>query len=168
MAKDRPRRECPGCGLEMPRSDRVTYDGYFNCSPECWVLFEEVLAGVSADPAYHPVHQLVIDAYAAQHAGGKHPDRSVLVHLVGLYAAFELRMPFVEIPTLLKRLATQTANWPHLRQPVLPAPLTVLEMATADCAQDGVSLAATWANAVWNSWAEQHDVIARFVREHGA
>ena len=34
-------RTCPGCGLEMPRSER-SYDRKFNASAECWSLFEEV------------------------------------------------------------------------------------------------------------------------------
>jgi hypothetical protein len=151
----------------MPRSEKVSYDGYFNSSPECWVLFEEILAGASGDPQYQPVHQLIIDAYAAQHAGGKHPDRSVIVHLAGLYAAFELKMPFAQIPPLLKRLATAAAAWPHLVPPEFPAPLTVLELATADGAAEGVPMAGTWAQAVWNSWAEQHETVARFVQENG-
>ncbi len=35
-------RSCPGCGVEMPLSDRA-YDRKFQASAECWSLYEEVL-----------------------------------------------------------------------------------------------------------------------------
>jgi len=167
MPARKPNRTCPGCGLQMPKSEKVTYDGYFNCSPECWVIFEEVLAGASGDPAYQPVRQLLIDAYAAQHAGGNHPDRSVVVHLAGLHAAFDLEMPPQQVVSMLKRLATTVTSWPRLRPPEFPAPLTILEVAVTE-GSGGVEQISSWASAVWNSWAEQHPVISRLVRENGS
>jgi hypothetical protein len=167
MTAMKPKRECPGCGLLMPLSSKVTYDGYFNSSPECWVVFEEVLAVASSNPEYAPVYQLIIDAYAAQHAGGKHPERSVLVHLAGLYAAFDLGVPHAEVPTLLQRLAAQNRVWPRLKPPDPPSPLTVLELALAEGSAEFLTRAGTWANSVWNSWAEQHDQVAKFVNSHG-
>jgi hypothetical protein len=152
----------------MPQSEKVTYDGYFNCSPECWVLFEEVLAVSSGDPEkYAPVHQLTIDAYAAQHAGGRHPDRSVLVHLAGLHAAFELQMPWADVPAMLKQLAVRVPAWPHLVPPEFPSPLTILEVALAEGPADHVARVGSWANSVWHSWADQHDTVARLVKAHG-
>ncbi len=167
MVAMKPKRECPGCGLQMPYSDKVTYDGYFNSSPECWVVFEEVLAVASSNTAYAPVYQLIVDAYAAQHAGGKHPDRSVLVHLAGLYAAFDLEVPYNEIPPLLQRLAAQNTKWPRMRPPEFPSPLTILELALAEGSADFVTRAGTWANSVWNSWAEHHGRVATFVNNAG-
>jgi Family of unknown function (DUF5946) len=167
MVSMKTKRECPGCGLTMPLSEKVTYDGYFNSSPECWVVFEEVLAVASSNTAYGPVYQLIIDAYAAQHPGGKHPDRSVLVHLAGLYAAFELKVPFSEIPPLLQRLAAQNTKWPHLEPPDPPSPLNVLELALAEGSADFLTRAGTWASSVWNSWAEQHERVSRFVNNAG-
>ena len=161
------RRECPGCGLLMPKSDKVTYDGYFHCSPECWVIFEEVLATSAGNPAvYGPVHQLTIDAYAAQHAGGRHPDRSVVVHLAGLYVAFDLEIPFADVPLVLQRLAARVRTWPHLKPPEFPSPLTIIEVALAEGSADHVTRAGTWAYSVWNSWVDHHGEIARLVSSH--
>jgi hypothetical protein len=151
----------------MPLSDKVTYDGYFNSSPECWVVFEEVLAVASSNPEYAPVYQLIIDAYAAQHAGGKHPDRSVLVHLAGLYANFDLQVPYADIPTLLQRLSAQNRSWPRLEPPEFPSPLTILELALAEGSADFITRAGTWSFSVWNSWAEQHEFVAKFVNSYG-
>ena len=161
-------RECPGCGLRMPLSDKVAYDGYFYCSPECWVIFEEILAGASGDPDYYPVRQLMVDAYAVQHAGGKHPNQSVILHLAGLYAAVDLQMPPDDVLPMLKRLNARVTRWPRLARPALPAPLTVLEIAVAEGAEEGVNRTTTWASAVWNSWSEHHEFVARLVREYGS
>ena len=39
-------------------------------------LFEEVLAAEFQNPVlFRQIHQLTVDTYAVQHAGGQHPDR---------------------------------------------------------------------------------------------
>ena len=61
-------RICPGCGLEMPLAYRV-YECNFNSSPECWSVFEEVLAAEFQNAVlFGQVHQLTVDTYAVQHA----------------------------------------------------------------------------------------------------
>ena len=64
-------RTCPGCGVEMPLSE-WSYDRKFNASAECWSLFEEVLAAEFQNAVlFGQVHQLTVDTYAVQHAGGR-------------------------------------------------------------------------------------------------
>ncbi len=70
---------CPGCGLRMPASENASYAGYFNTSAECWSVFTEVLGAEYSNPfIFGKVHQLTVDTYAIQHAGGAHPDKSFL------------------------------------------------------------------------------------------
>jgi hypothetical protein len=152
----------------MPASEKVTYDGYFNCSPECWVVFEEVLGGASSNPAvFGEVHQMTIDAYAAQHAGGAHPDKSVVVHLVGLHATFVMGIPHLQVAPRLQRLAGRVQEWPHFRPPLVPAPLTILDVAMAETPAEHLQRVKLWAEEVWNSWADHHGAVARFVAAHG-
>ena len=76
---------CPGCGLELAAGTQG-YERKFNASAECWSVFEEVLAKeFQSAPLFGQVHQLTVDAFAVQHAGGRHPDKSVCIHLVGLH-----------------------------------------------------------------------------------
>ena len=80
-----PQREvpCPGCGLRMPASENASYDGYYNTSGECWSVFTEVLGAEYDNPfIFGKAHQLTVDTYAIQHAGGEHPDKSVMIHLL--------------------------------------------------------------------------------------
>src|SRR5260370_6277984 len=118
----------------MPLTDRG-YDRQFHASAECWSLFEEVLAAEFQNPIlFRQVHQLTVDTYAVQHAGGRHPDKSVCVHLVGLHLVLEKDVAPAEVPPRLQRLARQ-ASWPHLDPPLERAPLTGRAVALPDSAQ---------------------------------
>lgn len=153
-------RGCPGCGLELPRSHR-TYDGYFNTSPECWSVFEEVLgAEYQNAPLFGQVHQLTVDAYAVQHAGGPHPDKSVCVHLVGLHLALERGIAPVHVPPYLQRLASHVRSWPHFPAPPSRGPLTVFDVAMAESPLQHAERSRAWARQVWSDWARHHEEIA--------
>ena len=57
----------------MPEDPAANYRAYFNASPECWSVFTEVLGSeFSSALLFGQVHQLTVDTYAVQHAGGKH------------------------------------------------------------------------------------------------
>src|ERR1700730_9277266 len=121
-------RTCPGCGLEMPLGDR-SYDRKFHASAECWSVFEEVLAAEFQSPAlFGQAHQLTVDTYAVQHAGGRHPDKSVCIHLVALHLVLEGGVAPLEVPGQLQRLARRS-TWPHLDPPAERASLTVRDVA---------------------------------------
>src|SRR5678809_1305748 len=105
---------CPGCGLSMPAHNTAPPRSYYNTSPECWDLYTEVLGTEYSNAfLFGQIHQLTVDTYAVQHAGEPHPDKSVNVHLCGLYLGLVkgIRSPY--IPPLLQRLATETKVWPH-------------------------------------------------------
>jgi len=159
---------CPGCGLRMPvRQASTTSRGYYNVSDECWDLYTEVLGTEYSNAVlFGQVHQLTVDTYAVQHAGGPHPDKSLAVHLFGLYLALQkdIRSPY--IPPLLQRLATAIEVWPHYEPPTKTTPLTVFDVAFCDSTEDHIRVVKEWARAVWESWSEYHPEIARLVASH--
>ncbi|MDP9360807.1 MAG: DUF5946 family protein [Acidobacteriota bacterium] len=156
---------CPGCGVAMPASKRATYDGYFNASPECWSVFTEVIgAEFSNAVLFGQVHQLTVDAYAVQHAGGPHPDKSVAVHLSGLHLVIERGIPPTSVPPYLQQLATRVREWPHFDPPPVDTwRATIFDVATAD---DHVAAVREWSAGVWRGWSAQHEAIAQFVAAH--
>lgn len=158
------RKPCPGCGLEMPPTDRG-YDRKFHASAECWSLFEEVLAAEFQNPIlFRQVHQLTVDTYAVAHAGGRHPDKSVCVHLVGLHLVLEQGVAPAEVPPRLQRLARR-ASWPHLDPPLERAPFTVRDVALADLSHTHALRVRSWAEQVWRIWRPHHG-IARDLAEN--
>jgi len=156
---------CPGCGLRMPaRTTTTTSRGYYNVSDECWELYTEVLGSEYSNAVlFGQVHQLTVDSYAVQHAGGPHPDKSLDVHLFGLYLALEkgIRSPY--IPPLLQRLATVMEVWPHYEPPTKRVALTVFDVAFCDSTEDHIRVVKDWSRAVWESWSEYHTEVARLV-----
>src|SRR5262245_60657373 len=146
-----PTSTCPGCGLEMPRSERG-YDRKIHASDECWSLFEEVLAVEFQNAVlFGQVHQLTVDTYAVQHAGGQHPDKSVCIHLVGLYLVLDRGVAPVKVPPILQHVATRT-SWPHLEPPDVRPSLTVYDVAIAETPEMHASRVREWATQTWRAW----------------
>lgn len=153
-------RVCPGCGLAMPAGDRV-YDGGYHASPECWSVFGEVLATEFQNAVlFGQIHQLTVDTYAVQHAGGEHRDKSVCVHLVGLHLVFERAVAPVEVPRHLQRLADAVTAWPHLSPPTDRGPLTVFDVAMAESMREHASRVREWATQLWSVWSQHHPAVA--------
>jgi hypothetical protein len=135
-----------------------SYDRKFHASAECWSLFEQLIAAEFQNAVlFGQVHQLTVDAYAVQHAGGRHPDKSVCIHLVGLYLVLERRVKPVEVPPLLQRVARRT-SWPHLAPPEQTGLLTVRDVALADSAQTHAVRVREWAEGVWGAWSPHLEV----------
>lgn len=158
---------CPGCRAEFSRDESALYDGYFHTLPECWAVFTRVLGAEYSDPGlFGRVHQLTVDAYAVQHAGGPHPDKSVAVHLAGLHLVLEQGNAPPAVPPLLQRLAARVAEWPHFVPPERSGALTVADVASAGSPDEHAVAARAWAEAVWGAWEAHHEAVAAFVAAH--
>jgi len=157
---------CPGCGLSMPARN-TTARSYYNTSAECWDLYTEVLGTEYSNAfLFGQVHQLTVDAYAVQHAGPPHPDKSLNVHLVGLYLSLEkgIRSPYV--PPLLQSLVAAVEVWPHYEPPAQRSSLTVFDVALCDSDECHMRVVREWSRSVWDCWAEHHATVASFVAHH--
>lgn len=154
---------CPGCGLEAPASG-LAYDRKFHASAECWALFEQAIAAEFQNAVlFGRAHQMTVDAYAVQHAGGRHPDKSVCIHLAGLCLAFDRAVAPVHVPKWRQRIAAATTDWPHLEPPPRrDGARTVRDVATASDPEAHVAAARAWASEVWEAW-RQHHAAARLL-----
>ena len=159
--------ECPGCGLRMPVKETATTHRYFNTSPECWDLYMEVLAIEYADPPlFGRVHQLTVDSYAAQHPGGSHPDKSVDVHLCGLYLSLVRSTDSASISPLRQRLIDSVEEWPHFPPPSDLGPMTVFDIALTGSVNEHAEVVQRWARSVWQAWSPHHASIAEMAVRH--
>ena len=158
---------CPGCRLQMPVDDRSVYDGYYNCSSECWEIYGELLGQQFSNAViFGHVHQMTVDSYALQHAGGPHPNKSIAIHLAGLYASFELGVHQMQIPRLLQRLADTINHWPEYSPPHSCGPLKAFEVALADDPLEHIARVKKWSSFVWAAWSAHHDSIAELVEPY--
>jgi hypothetical protein len=152
--------------MTMPRNPALAYAGYYNCSAECWDIYAEVLGREFSTPyIYGNAHQMTVDCYAVQHAGGPHPDKSVAVHLIGLYLALAHNIPSPELPAHLQRMAASVTDWPHFPPPPPDRTVTVLDVALAADAVEHVRLVREWGTVTWSAWSHYHSEIIIFARQ---
>jgi hypothetical protein len=158
---------CPGCGAKLPITETAHYDGYYNTSPECWQLYTEVLgAEYGSALLFGQVHQLTVDAYAVQHAGGRHPDKSVDIHLAGLYLVLERGLKPPGVPQYLQRLSDSVGAWPHFPPPTFSGPMTIRDIASVTSPSRHIELVRTWSLAVWKAWSGYHAEVAKLAQRY--
>jgi hypothetical protein len=158
---------CPGCGLEMPRREMLTEHGYYNATPECWSVYTEVLgAEYSNAVVFGQIHQRTVDSYAVQHAGGAHPDKSVDIHLAGLYLVIDRGCASPLVPRQLQRLASSVLEWPHFSPPERRADRTIFDVALAGSPQEHAEVVRQWSAEVWKTWSDHHTAVSELVGRH--
>jgi hypothetical protein len=105
-------------------------------------------------------HRLTVDSYAAQHPGvpERRTAQSAHVHLAGLYLVLERGIdPPLVAKTLQKLADGRVHDW--LDPPPLRTAIGLPEaLAAAGTERYGETVQA-WAKAVWNAWADYHDLI---------
>lgn len=160
-------RLCPGCGLRMPHRPDATNDSYYNASPECWGVYTEVLgAEYTHAVIFGQVHQLTVDTYAVQHAGGPHPDKSIDIHLAGLHLTLVRGIRPPNVPPMLQRIASVNTEWPHFAPPDAAWTTTVFDVALgAGEFEEHIRAVRAWSSEVWHAWSGHHASIAAFVEK---
>jgi hypothetical protein len=158
MSEDSAESRCPGCGLTMTAGHALPYLGYFNASDECWSLFTEVIGREFSNAVlFGQVHHLTVEAYAVQHPGGRHRDKSIDIHLAGLYLMMERDIPPSAVAPYMQKLAERVRDWPHLDAPGPDAwTQTIFDVAMAD---DHAAAVREWSAGVWQAWSAQRERV---------
>ena len=158
---------CPGCGLSLPRGDGPGHP-YLGASPSCWERYGELLAREYQDPAYFVVHQLTVDAYAAQHPGrpGRRTIQSVGLHLMTLGLFVEQDVNPSQGPALHRRTVGRLElEW--LEPPAFEGRLTVLHPLAAEGPEAHLEAVRAWASDVWDAWSRHHATVRGWLEEAG-
>lgn len=157
---------CADCGTALPPVDAPGHH-YFGASPSCWALYGEILAREYSGPRYMEVHQLTVDAYAAQHPGAAGPraQRSVWGHLASLYVQLEKDEPEAVARRMIARVAAMADELGWLEPPERKGDVTVGDVIAASGADEHHAAVRVWARAVWEAWGGHRDrVIAAVER----
>jgi hypothetical protein len=136
-----------------------------NASPECWRLYGEVEGFEMAHPSLvGRFHQLAVDAYGAQHAGGDTAYIRVAYSLVGLYLAIDRGMTRIQIREVHREMGRPDPSWPPFPRPDATGVVTIVDVADAGfraASVDGHADAVQrWAGDVWAAWGERREAVA--------
>ena len=150
--------ECPGCGLNLPdrhldRADR------FNASGECLETYYELTYWTLAQNDGRFIHQHSVDAYEAQHAGGKARPITAVFGLIGLYLTLEKGYTGRQVQLAHIKIASRRKDWPRLHPTARRAGLTVLDVLMAETDAEREKMLRKWAESVWKSWEHLHPWI---------
>jgi uncharacterized protein DUF5946 len=163
---ERTRGVCPGCDGSFAAVDGPTHP-YMTGSSGCWRTFGDVLAADYADPERMAFHQLVIDAYAAQHPGDgdRRQVQSVGLHLMTLCLFLE----HAADPALGTELHRRMIRRPsfHRLERSGPGSVTVADVPVHGDVDAARRVAFTWAADVWQTYAGAHDIVVAWLREAG-
>lgn len=158
LSDDQPTR-C-SCGAVFLRVENPVTHRYIRSIAECWGCFCTVLAREYEDPViFGAVHQLTVDAYAAQHPVGQ-PAKSLISHLVSLFSILERGNGQAAGPDAIKAFVESRQEFPTLSLPADLGPLTVADVAATLTPEDHRDTVRRWARQVWGSWSNEHPRIA--------
>jgi hypothetical protein len=165
VSKTVPMGRCPGCGVELPGSAEP-WDPRSLASEACHALYGEV-AGFESQ---HIVelgrwHQLLVDVYAAQHAGERTPAIGTAFALIGLHLAIEEGWDGLAVRDAHQDLARRHGDWLAFTRPERRGDLTVLDLALAGTPEEHVERLRAWAADVWQAWTESHTAVAALTEE---
>jgi hypothetical protein len=145
---------CSGCGLELPNR-HIDLPDRFNASGECWQLFSDLSFYTVSKQDAEFIHQYAVDAYEAQHAGGKTRNITAAFGLIGLYLALEKGYTGKQVQQAHMQIAKIRKDWSRLEPPVRPAQLTVMDVLKAPDGMEKDTMIRQWMKAVWENWADR-------------
>ena len=153
---------CPGCGVTLPAVAGLRARS--NASESCWQLYGEVAAYTSAHLAtLGRLHQLTVDAYGAQHAGGSAAPIGVAFALIGLRLSLDEGWQGDEVRSAHQYLAATFKDWPEFAPPSRGASVTAFDVAMTDSPEAHAQLVRRWAADVWASWGTCRDEVVALI-----
>ena len=137
-------------------------------SAGCWRGFGELLVADYSSPERMTFHQVVVDAYAAQHPGsGALPQQvqSVGLHLMTLCLLLENATDPALGPALHRRMVRRPAFRRLERSG--PGALTWTHVPAAGTVEVVRQATYAWASAVWETYRAEHPTVRTWLRQSG-
>jgi uncharacterized protein DUF5946 len=156
---------CPGCGVVLPGSD-ADLPPRPNASAACWHLYGEVIGYEASHLAeLGRYHQMMVDAYAAQHAGPGAAAIGVAFALIGLRLALDEGWRGEQVRDAHQNLGSHFKDWPAFERPPKTGDLTVFDVAMAGSPKEHAAVIQAWAADVWTAWRSRHADVTALIDE---
>src|SRR3954454_23347074 len=147
---------CPGCGLRSPRLDDGVTNPQVNASAECQRLCDELSLYTLSHGDVFFIHQVAVDAYAAQHAGPASKPITVAFTLIGLCLLLERGHTGRAVQRAHMRLANRSKRWPSFDPPANRGGVTVADVLRAAPGGERDTAIMRWASSVCMAWEQAH------------
>lgn len=154
---------CPGCGVRVANLD-TDLDADFNATRACRNLCFEVSSHTLVMRDRYFIHQLVVDAYAAQHTGPRVKPIATAFALIGLYLVWERGYSGKQVQNAHMHLGRRWKEWPRFPEPSARAKLTVQDVARAPGSLKEAAIK-DWSQAVWDTWKGEVSTVAKLFDE---
>ena len=111
------------------------------------------------------IHQLVVDAWAAQHVDEKSKPIGIAFALIGLYLHLEKGYSGKEVQRAHMRLANRRKQWPRFTVPASRGNMTASDVLAIPPGPDREHAIERWCVSVWHTWRESHEQVRELVRQ---
>jgi hypothetical protein len=155
---------CPGCGVKII-SENTALDKDFNAAYVCRHLCYKLSYYTLALHDSYFMHQLVVDTYAAQHAGKYVKPVAIAFGLVGLYLVNEKNYTGKQVQLIHMALAKKSKVWPSFSVPKRKPWLTVKDVVESpnDKKQEMIK---KWSKSVWEVWKPEQEKVEALLRQY--
>jgi hypothetical protein len=154
---------CPGCGTQL-YSENGSLDEGLNASAACRELMFQLSYYTLTLRDSHFIHQLAVDAFAAQHSGKQTKPITTAFALVGLYLANERNFTGKQVQQAHLALAKRSKTWPCFTAPQEKARWTVRDVTESPDDQKQ-SMIKKWSRSVWEIWEPERTRVAGLVKD---
>jgi hypothetical protein len=155
---------CPGCGVKLV-TDKLDLAPGFNSSLACLELYYNLTVFTLSLQDREFIHQIAVDAYAAQHFGPKMKPVTITFALIGLYLVFERGYTGREAQLAHIKLGKTRREWPRFDVPLQKALLTVQDVLNSG-EENYREFIIKWGKSVWEIWGEEDGKIAGLVNKY--
>ena len=121
------------------------------------------------DPSF--IHQLVVDAYTAQHADKNTKPIAVAFALIGLYLHIEKGYSGRQVQQAHMTLAKRRKQWPAFQLPAVTSygstergAVSVGDVVAAPPGQQRDAAIERWCASVWQAWSASHEQVRSLVQ----
>lgn len=113
------------------------------------------------------IHQHVVDAFAAQHAGEQSKPIGVTFALVGLYLMIEKQWTGKQVQRTHMQLARHKTPWPVFEMPHNRGTMTAIEVMAAPEGPERDQAIHAWCASVWAALSSHREDVASLLQQHG-
>lgn len=114
------------------------------------------------DPSF--IHQLVVDAHAAQTANNDIKSITITFALAGLYLVVEKEFSGKQVQLAHMKLAKHKKQWPTFVLPNERGEVTVFDVLSAPAGVQRDTMIQEWCKSVWAAYKENQQQIRNIVK----